>query len=78
MSVTMAVFTYINAWWISLFLVWPFGVEAQQPGADKDTIFDYDAAPKIIRWKKTLLLTSIVSAFITALLALVIHIAKQP
>lgn len=64
----MAIFTFINVWWISLFFVLPLGVEQDQAHG----ISEYPAAPKNIRWKKKFLQATLLAAAITSLLALII------
>jgi predicted secreted protein len=76
MSLSFIAFTYLNLWWVSLFLCWPFCVEAKAEGEKNDNALDYTSSPKTIHWKKMLILTSSVSAVITALIAVVIHFIK--
>ncbi len=73
MSLTFAAFTYLNLWWVSLFLCWPFCVEAKPEVEKSDNALDYVSSPKTIYWKKMLILTSVTSAVMTAIIALVIH-----
>ncbi|MFO0388408.1 MAG: DUF1467 family protein [Alphaproteobacteria bacterium] len=76
MSLTFAAFTYLNLWWVSLFLCWPFCVEAKPEGEKSTNALDYTSSPKTIYWKKMLVLTSVVSAVITAFVAVIIHFVK--
>ena len=69
MTLSFALFTYINVWWITLFFVLPFGVRrdaAQSP-------LDYAVAPKAHKWKKLLIINSLISLGLTALIAGMIH-----
>ena len=69
MSLTMAVFTFIVAWWVLLFIVLPLGIEkADHPGK-----MEYAAAPKRIRWGKILFITTLMAVIMTGIIALVIH-----
>mgnify|MGYP002785121867 CR=1 FL=1 len=76
MSLSFIAFTYLNLWWVSLFLCWPFCVEAKPEGEKNENALDYTSAPKVIYWKKMLVLTSVVSAVITAFIAVIIHFVK--
>ncbi len=67
MSVSFAIFTFINVWWVTLFFVLPFGVRA-----DADKGVGYVAAPKARRWKKVVLINSLVSVVVTAIIAVMI------
>jgi predicted secreted protein len=69
MSLSMAIFTFINAWWIMLFMVLPFGVERPE---NRDKV-EYAAAPKAVRWKKKFLVAAVLAAAVTALLAVIIN-----
>jgi len=66
MSVSMALFTFLNAWWVMLFFTLPFGIEPSGEGASNP------AAPKQPQWKKKLIITTILAAFVTLALALII------
>jgi hypothetical protein len=48
-SLTFAIFTFLNAWAVALFLAFPFSIEMPE----KQEGMDYVAAPKKIHWKKT-------------------------
>lgn len=67
MSISFAVFTFINAWWVSLFVVLPWSIER----GENNTI-EYAAAPKRIRWRRVAVATTLLAIFFTAALALVI------
>jgi predicted secreted protein len=68
MSISMAVFTFINTWWIMLFFVFPFHVRP----VEEHTQLEYAAAPKSIRWKRMLVIDTVLSLIVTAALALLI------
>ncbi len=74
MSISMGIFTFINAWWISLFFMLPFSIEA--PGKQED--IGYAAAPKKIRWKRLLAGATMIAIFVTVTLALVIKSGIVP
>ena len=69
MSWLMALFPFLNAWWITLFITVPMCIET----GGKESSLDYDAAPKRIHWRKILWLSSLIAAGATLLLALVIE-----
>lgn len=69
MSISMAIFTFINVWWISLFFVLPLGVEKDGHHLPAN----YIGAPKNVDWKKKLIQTSLIAAAITGILALIIN-----
>ena len=68
MSPSMAFFTFLNAWWISLFLVVPFFVKS----AENPAAHEYKASPQPVPWKKVLLVDTLVALAATVLLALII------
>jgi predicted secreted protein len=74
MSPSLIVFAYLNAWWISLFLVAPFAVELTQKPQGQD----YAAAPKRIRWRFALVATTLVSAVLTALFVILLKSGIVP
>ncbi len=74
MSISMAVFTFINGWCLALFLMLPFSIEA--PG--KQEGIGYAGAPKKIRWKRLLWGTTIIAVLLTVTLALVIKSGILP
>jgi len=69
MSVSMAIFTFLNAWFITLFFVLPFYIRP----ADKPAPQEYAAAPKAVRWKRALFINTMLSILATGALALLIH-----
>jgi len=69
MSFSFAIFTFLNVWWVSLFIVLPFGVTM----ATHKSAVEYNAAPVAHRWKKVFIINSGVSLCITIVLALLIH-----
>lgn len=56
MSLAMAIFTYLNAWFISLFFVLPFGVKRDEQAGARD----YAAAPAPMKWRKLFIINSFV------------------
>ena len=68
MTLSMAIFVFINAWWISLFMVLPASIER----GERDSQLEYAAAPKRIKWKRILVVTTLLALFFTAALALLI------
>lgn len=69
MSPAMAVFTFIVSWWIVLFAALPLSIER----SENPTKTEYAASPKTVRWGRILLITTLLAALVTALIALVIH-----
>ena len=64
MPLTFVFFTYLNAWFVTLFAVLPFFIhDARAQGVE------YAAAPRPVRWKRAFLVNTLVSAAITAGLA---------
>lgn len=70
----MATFTFINAWWISVFLVLPFSIETPERPGDNTT----PAAPRRIYWKRIVIGATILAFFFTLTLALVIKSGIVP
>jgi predicted secreted protein len=68
MSLSMAIFTFINAWWILLFAVVPCFVKPAQ-SKDKN---DYAAAPAPVPWKRILVIDTLLALLVTLVLAMVI------
>lgn len=74
MTVSFFLFTLLNVWFVTLFLVVPFFVQNEDKPAD----MDYVAAPKAQRWKKTLLVNTLVAFIATGGIALMIHFDVVP
>jgi len=74
MTATFAVFTFLNAWMVALFLAFPFSIEM----GEKESKLDYAAAPKTIRWKKLFLIATVIAAVFTVTLAIVIKSGIVP
>lgn len=74
MSIWMALFTFINAWCITLFAVLPTSIEH----GPHDSAMDYEAAPKRINWRRIIRINTIVALLVTAALALVIKTGIVP
>ena len=67
MQLTFVFFIYLNAWFVTLFGVVPFFIhEAKAEGVE------YAAAPKPVRWRRALIINSLVSGAITAILVFII------
>ena len=64
MSISMAIFTFLNAWWICMFIALPFG----RIEGDKADIA-YQAAPARFNWKKSALIATVLAAIATVVLA---------
>jgi predicted secreted protein len=71
MSWFTAVVTYLTMWWIVLFCVLPFGVRSQAEMGEIAEGTD-PGAPAFANIKKKLLWTTIITAIVWGLLALVI------
>lgn len=69
MTPSFAVFTFFNTWWVMLFFVLPFFARPNQAPSQ----LQYAAAPETPRWKKVVLVNSLVSLAVTLLLALIIN-----
>jgi predicted secreted protein len=69
MSWTSGVVLYILIWWVALFAVLPIGT---RPHPDADATSGWRGAPARPRLARALLLTTIVSAVIWVIVALVI------
>lgn len=69
MSLSMAFFTFLNAWFVMLFFVVPFFVKPAQTRSE----VEYAAAPQALKWKKLLICNTLASLVVTAVLALIIH-----
>lgn len=76
MTPLMALFVYVNLWCVGLFFAFPFSMEAKDV-ANLPENDAYAAAPRKIYWKKLLILASVISAFMTASVAVVIYLYKQ-
>jgi len=68
MTLPMAILTFLNVWWITLFFVLALSAKPETSASP----LDYAAAPRAIRWKKKLWLNTGVSVVITLMIALVI------
>ena len=70
MSLAMAVFTFINAWWVCLFMALPFGRRDAKEGEKQEDIA-YKAAPAMFYWKKTFVVATVLAFCATLILALI-------
>ncbi len=64
MNWSMAIFTFINAWWIMLFFVLPFSIQHDEGSY---------GGVKITGWRKKLAINTLLSMLVTAGLALIIN-----
>ncbi len=71
MSWSFAFFTWLNAFWVMMFIAIPFSTEYESP-REKENSYVYAAAPKKIYWKKVVAIAATLAIIITAMLALVI------
>jgi|CXWL01.1.fsa_nt_gi predicted secreted protein len=78
MPLTFAFFTFLNAWWIMLFIAIPFSVKYADESENIPANEKYIAAPKTIYWKKAVIIATILAALITLILALVIKSGIVP
>ncbi|NBO19208.1 MAG: DUF1467 family protein [Proteobacteria bacterium] len=69
MSLSLGIFTFINAWCVTLFFVMPFFVVRDETAADSD----YAAAPKTPKWRRVVLVNSLVALVVTLIVAGVIE-----
>ncbi len=77
MSPFFAFFTFLNAWWLMLFIAIPFSTQyAEDAENKKPNDESYIAAPKTIYWKKVFTIATILAALATAVLAVIIKIAS--
>jgi predicted secreted protein len=79
MTWPFAFFTFLNAWWVMIFVAVPLSIKyasgnERPPGAEEG----YAAAPKVINWKKAVIIASILALAITVALALVIKSGIVP
>jgi predicted secreted protein len=77
MSVAFAIFTFVNAWCISLFFFLPGAIVVSEDTPADDPLH-YAGAPRAIRWKRALWRCTLCAALITAVLALVIKTGIIP
>lgn len=64
----MALFTFVNAWWVMLFVALPFATEKNEGSGG----IEYAAAPRRVYWRKALIIATVLSFLVTGLLAAVI------
>lgn len=77
MPLTFAFFTFLNAWWIMLFVAIPFSTQYEEI-TEKQALEGYRAAPKAIYWKKAAIIATILAVLCTITLALVIKSGIVP
>lgn len=78
MTPFFAFFTFLNAWWVMLFVAIPFSIRHENKDGEKIEGESYIAAPKAIYWKKVIAIATSLAAFITVALALVIKSGIVP
>ncbi len=78
MPLTFAAFTFLNAWWIMLFIAIPFSVKYADESENIPASEKYVAAPKSIQWKKAIIIATILATLVTLILALVIKSGIVP
>lgn len=69
MSLSLDFFTFLNCWFLSLFMVVPFFVK---PDEQRNRV-DYVAAPKSLPWKKLLITNTLVSFVMAVVVAMVVR-----
>lgn len=77
MSPAFAFFTFLNAWWIMLFIALPFSTKYPESNEEKPPANEaYTAAPKEIYWKRAFVIATILATIVTAVLAVVVSVAR--
>ena len=76
MSWLMAIFVFLNAWWVVLFITLPLGIEPASKNPEPG--MEYIAAPRRIHWRKIFIWNTALALGCTALLALVIESGIVP
>jgi predicted secreted protein len=74
MTISFTFFTFLNAWFVALFLAFPFSIEMPE----KTQGIDYVAAPKKIHWKKLAIIATVIAFLFTLTLAIVIKSGIVP
>lgn len=69
MSLSLDFFTFLNCWFLTLFMVVPFFV---RPNEKRD-VLEYAAAPRALPWKKVLLVNTLVSFLMAVAITLVVQ-----
>lgn len=72
MTLPFAFFTFLNAFWIMVFIAIPFCVKYADESENIPANEKYAAAPKSINWKKLILTATILALLVTFALALII------
>lgn len=79
MTWPFAFFTFLNAWWIMIFIAVPLSIKyAPESEPPPDMKEGYAAAPKVINWKKAIIIASVLAFAITVAFALVIKSGIVP
>lgn len=63
----MSFFIFLNAWFLSLFLAFPFSIRM----GDKRQDIEYQAAPQEILWKRMFSIATVLAVFFTLALAFI-------
>lgn len=74
MSLSMAVFTFLNVWCVTLFISLPLGIVREK----HESAMEYEAAPKRIYWRKIAIINTIIAVIVTAALAIIIKTGIVP
>ncbi len=74
MSLSLTIFTFINAWWIMLFFVLPFHITV----ADQSDPLAYAAAPQSVRWKRAFKVNTALALGVTVVLWLMVRFEVIP
>jgi predicted secreted protein len=74
MSLSFAIFTFLNVWWVMLFMLLPVGIKTPRTRGEGD----YAAAPRPHRWKRLFLINSAASLVVTLLIALLVNSGAIP
>ena len=75
MTPFFAFFTFLNAWWIMLFIAIAFSIESRNDGdAASKPEEGYAGAPKHIYWKKAITIATVLAVLVTASLAIIIKL----
>ncbi len=79
MTPAFALFTFLNAFWIMVFVAIPFSIKYEDESEIKSSASEgYAAAPKTIHWKKAIIITTILALIVTLALALIIKSGIVP
>ncbi len=71
MGLATVVLVYVIMWWLSFFVVLPFG-QVSQAEAGEVTPGTVASAPVGLKWKKKLVITTMLSAVLTAIIFVIV------